>query len=229
MNSIDKNFQLVLLPFRHVEQKLAKFYTPAAECWEKVWRDLFLSSGFNKPLFLDNLIRQDEAACIFNGDRCAAMILFRLVDFGLMDFRRDSYFTEWHSGNLDKLLRHGSKVFVTSYLTVHPEFRNFSPEVKFKSVLLDIMVKRFLQTSADVISGITRCDRGINDEVYRLGAETVSANEDYMEGRFKVDLIAIPKGKAIESPEVHVRALSDRLWKTRLDHQTQTEPSAKAA
>jgi len=225
---VEKQFQLVMLPFRPMEASWATYYQRAAACWEQVWLGLYEATKFPGPLFLDSLLRQDEAACIFTPTECVGMILFRTVDFRIMDFRKDSYFKEWNEEDLRKLLKHGSRVFVTSYLTVHPDFRNFSPQVKFKSVLLDLMIKRFLPSDADVISGVTRRDRNINDETYRLGAEVVCAERDYMEGRFKVDLIAIHKKNAVESLDPHVRALSDSIWNNRLDH-LQTPPATLVA
>lgn len=229
VGQLNNGFQLVMLPFRNMNSHLSTHYRAAADCFEKVWLGLYQSKDFNGPLFLDNLLRQDEAACVFTPEGCAALILFRTVDFGIMDFRKDSYFKEWNEEDLAKLLKHGNRVFITSYLTVHPQFRNFSPEVKFKSVLLDIMVKRFMQSPADVISGITRCDRGIHDETYKLGAERICANRDYMDGRFKVDLIAIYKDQAKESSVPMVRSFTDKLWERRIDYQHNVIPIKRAA
>lgn len=227
--NITENLQLVMLPYRKMAAEWSSYYRLATECWEDVWSSLFEATNLPGPLFLDNLLRQDEAACIFTPTACVGLILFRTVNFSIMDFRKDSYFKEWDEQDLKKLLRFGNQVFVTSYLTVHPEFRNFNPHVKFKSVFLDIMAKRFLESEADVISGITRCDRGINDETYKLGAETVCANRDYLDGRFKVDLIAISKNMVIQSPDPHVRQLSDFLWKNRIDYMPKKTTHLQAA
>lgn len=214
---VKKNFQLVMLPLKAMDPSLAQYYRRASDCWQSVWLDLYKSSQYHASLFLDNLLRQDEAACVFTPNDCVGMILFRTVDFGIMDFRNDSYFKEWNSEDMTHLLAHGPKVFIASYLTVKPEFRNFNEHVKFKSVFLDLMVKRFKETTAHAISGITRCDRGINDETVKLGAHIVGPNRDYMEGRFKVDLIVIYKEDAKESPSPHVRSFADSLWSNRID------------
>jgi hypothetical protein len=145
------------------------------------------------------------------------MILFRTIDFSILDLASDSYFKEWSSTDIDTLLRQGPRAFLATYLTVHPDFRHFSQDFKFKEVLLDIMIKRFKMSDADVISGITRRDRGIHDESYKLGATLVHENVDYMDGRFKVDLVAFYRQNAAESHNPDVRRISDLLWERRLD------------
>lgn len=218
MNSLDvSQLRLVLLPLRSPVPSLAAEYRAAQACWEDVWLGLYDQHRVEQPLFLDHLLRQDEAACLFVGDRCVGMILFRTVDFALMDYGRDSYFKEWESPDRATLLRFGSKVFLTTFLTVHPDFRNFSREFKFKEVLLGIMIKRFLESSADVISGVTRRDRGINDESFKLGATLVREDVPYMGDRFRVDLVAFYRSDARESTNLEVRRLCQRLWNARLD------------
>lgn len=226
---VNRNFQLVMLPYRTMDASLKSYYQRAAACWQQVWLSLYKQTDFPGPLFLDHLLRQDEAACIFTPTECVGMILFRTIDFSIMDFRKDSYFKEWEEDDLSILLKHGSRVFITSYLTVNPDFRNFSSKVKFKSVLLNIMSRRFRESDADVISGITRRDRGINDETYMLGARLVGANREYMDGRFKVDLIAIYKNEIIESPNPAVSAMTDSLWKNRIDYKTPQHEKRQAA
>ncbi|MGZ3722015.1 MAG: hypothetical protein ACXVA9_03730, partial [Bdellovibrionales bacterium] len=70
---------------------------------------------------------------------------------------------------------------------------------------------------ADVISGITRRDRGIHDESYKLGAHLIHENVDYMDGRFQVDLVGFYRHRAVESPTPSVRQISDLLWAKRID------------
>ncbi len=210
-------FNLVMLPFQPIRSEGLAYYTPVTKCWQQVWKDLYQKMDIPKSLPLDQLLRHDEGACIFLESQCIGMILFRTLDFKILNFADDSYFKEWRSEDIAKLLQHGSRAFLATYLTVHPEFRNFSPEVKFKEILLDLMVKRFKDSNADVISGITRRDRGIHDESYKLGATLIRQNVEYMDGRFRVDLVAFYRDQACESSNLKVRQISDQLWSDRLD------------
>ncbi|MBX3022321.1 MAG: hypothetical protein KF799_11665 [Bdellovibrionales bacterium] len=218
MISLDeRRLKLAMLPLNFRDRQYSSLYRQAMSCWEQVWGDLFLRHNVEHPLFLDQLFRQDEAACIYSGERCAALILFRTYDFEFIDYRHDSYFKEWNEGDLEVLLRHGKKVFATTYLTVHPDFRSFNDELKFKEVLLNLMIKRFKDSDADVISGVTRRDRGIHDESYKLGARLVRENVPYLGGRFNIDLVAFYKHEVNESQNPTVREICDRLWASKID------------
>lgn len=212
-----RRLKLAMLPLNNLQAEHADLYRQAMSCWENVWLGLYDQHRVEQPLFLDHLLRQDEAACIFTPKGCAAMILFRTLDFNILNFRRDSYFKEWTDEDLKMLLKNGKRTFLTTFLTVHPDFRNFSPEFKFKELLLNIMVKRFVESPADVISGVTRRDRGIHDESYKLGARMVHENVDYMSGRFKVDLVAFYRDEVRENDNPVIRELTNQLWKERLD------------
>jgi hypothetical protein len=214
---VNHKFRLVMLPLATPDPKNAWYYQRALHCWETVWRGFFDQLQIGQPFFIDNFLRQDEAACIFTDSTCVALIMFRTVDFSIMDYKNDSWFKVWSEADLEMLFRHGRKVFVASNLTVHPDFRRYSPEVKFKEIILDIMVQRFFEGGADVISGITRRDRGIHDESYKLGASMVRENVEYLEGRARVDLVAFFRDEAHVSESPNVRAMSDALWKNRMD------------
>lgn len=220
--------RLVMLPLRHVLRVHAPLYRACMQCWETVWDDLYQKHAFDQPLFLDQLFRQDEAACVFEGENCVAMILFRIVDFEIVDFRRDSYFREWTDLDLKLLLAHGTKVFMTTHLTVLTEYRKYHPDFSLKEVLLNLMIKRFLESEADVISGVTRRDRGIHDESYKLGARLVRENVAYMGNRWKVDLVAFYRKQAVESQNAVVRRLCDALWATKQDLTLDSETVASA-
>ncbi len=225
--SINK-FRLCLLPLSHPPIEAIPQLREATACWEKVWLDLFDQHQIGQPLFLDQLLRQDEAAAIFTDDTCVGMILFRTVDFAVLNYRRDSYFKDWSDADISQLTFHGTRVFVASYLTVHPDFRGYSTTLKFKEVLLDIMIKRFFDTRADVISGITRRDRGIHEESYRLGAQVVREDVGYMENHFRVDLVAFYRHRAKESQNPQVSAFSNHLWERRTDF-TNRAPTMRIA
>ncbi len=210
-------FKLSFLTFTQVDYQHADLYKKAADCFCTVWQDLYEQHGVDDPFSIDDLTRQDEVACIYTNEKCVALMLYRVVDFSLIDYRLDSYFKMWNERDLEILLHRGPRVFTATYLTVLPEFRKFSPEFRFKEVLLNIMIRRFFRSDADVISGITRRDRGIHDESYLLGAEMVRENADYLDGRFKIDLVAFYREKARESQNPSVLKFTDQIWKQHLD------------
>jgi hypothetical protein len=214
---VSKDFRLVLLPLKFMPREHADYYRQTLACWEKVWREVNMNFAIESPLFIDGFLRQDEAACIFSPEGCVGMILFRVLDFAIIDFKADSYFKEWSDLDLAKLVKHGSRAFLSNYLSVDPKFRAFSDKVKFKEVFLDVMILRFLESKADVISGITRRDRAINDVSLGLGATMIRENVPYFEGRERVDLVAFYRAKAHRSQNPYVKSMTDELWQNRLD------------
>jgi hypothetical protein len=228
---LEKNLKLVFLPLPHPRPDHLDLYRKAAACWEEVWLHLFDEFKVEQPLFLDNFLRQDEAACLFAQNRCLGMILFRTVDFDMMNYRRDSYFKEWSEKDLANLLLKGKKAFLATFMTVHPDYRHSSPElnVKLKELFMEIMIRRFKESDADVISGIARRDRGMHDESYKMGAHVIRENVDYMGGRFKVDLVGFYRDAAKQSPVERVRAIVDNLWKERLEVGEPKNTTTKAA
>lgn len=213
---VNDEFRLILLPLAKPEAEYAWYYRRALDCWETVWRAFFNQFQDGQPFFIDNFLRQDEAACLFTESTCAALITFRMVDFSIMDYRNDSWFRLWSESDLDKLFQCGKKIFVASHITVHPEFRRYSPDLKLKEILLDVMIQRFLESSADVIAGMTRRDRGIHDEAYKLGATMIRDKVAFLEGVY-ADLVAFFRHEAHVSERAHVRAMSDALWSNRVD------------
>jgi hypothetical protein len=225
----ERDFRLIMLPLKNPKSEWAPYYRQALQCWIEVWQKVQQNFNLTGPLFTDGFTRQDEAACLFTETRCAGMMLFRTIDFQLMDYQKDSYFRDWTPEDISQLRRHGSKVFMAVYLTVHPEFRNFSPTLKFKQVLIDILTRRFLDSDADMISAMARCERGINDESLKLGAEFVRQDVSIFNGLEKVDLMVYPRAKTHMYTDPVVRQFSDDLWQRRMDWMLPESPFRKVA
>lgn len=215
----ERSLKLAFLKLPHPDEQHIELYRKALDCWAQVWGHLFEEFQVNQQVFMDAFLRQDEAACLFYRDECIGMILFRTLDFDLLDYSRDSYFKDWTEADLNNLLMRGKKVFIASYMTVHPDYRHTSPELnfKFKELFMEIMVRRFLESGADVISGIARRDRGMHDESYKMGAHLIRENMDYMGGKFKVDLVGFYRNAVQHSPIEPVRAVAESLWRRKID------------
>lgn len=218
MSSLSKsNLRLVMLPLAKPNVGFKKLYDSATLCWTEVWRQVYKNFSVEGPLFTDNLTRQDESACIFDADRCVGMLLFRSIDFSRFDFKQDSYFKEWENSDLERIFRHGSRFFITSYMSVLPEYRAYSPDFRFKELLFNFMIYRFLETQDDSILIMARRDRAINDEGVRRGGYLVRENVSYFSGRERVDLVAIPRTTAKVSDNKDALEAGHYLWSQRLD------------
>ncbi len=221
-------FQLFMLPIKNPLPQWQHQYKLAMKTWLNVWNKVNENFALPGPLYTDGYCRQDEAATLFYGEECAGMLLFRTMDFSALNYRLDSYFKDWTDSDIEHLLSHGPKVFAAVYLSVAPEYRNFHPELKFKQVLMNIMIRRFLNSDAHVIANVSRIDRGINDEGHKLGAYSIRANVPFFGGKDHVDLVAYPRNKAKEYSEPLIRQFTDSLWSRRMDWQTEQIGQKKA-
>lgn len=147
----------------------------AYELWLKVWSKTFGELGQGPFLDSDDFTRQDYVGALFDavtpegrqaGGECAGLSFFRTVDLSHAYARHDSYFSAWNAADLDSLCRHGSRILVSSYFTVAPEYRK--TDVKHE---LMRNIKRVFEnlTSADALCGTVRNDRGVNKLVYDHG------------------------------------------------------------
>jgi len=77
--------------------------------------------------------------------------------------------------------------------------------------LLSLAVRRFLASTADVMAGTMRNDRGMNHIAYRLGARLITQSK--MHG-VDVDLVAFDRA-VLEEELQHQDPAVRKLWKTR--------------
>jgi len=211
------SLRLIMLPLNQPVEGYRDLYDSTKDTWCSVWakvNERFLIKG---ELFTDHLNRQDESATLYDGDKCAGILLFRTLDFAHFDYRHDSYFKDWTDNDVKQALSHGSRVFITSYMSVLPEYRNFSPHYKFKELLFNFMINRFLDSRADTILITARRDRGINDEGVARGGYILRDNVPFFDGLERVDFVAIPRATAKLSSNPAAREVAAYLWNHRLD------------
>jgi hypothetical protein len=219
-----------MLPLRAPIKAWAPLYKSGYALWEQVWLGVHKRFQVPTPFFMDGLMRHDEGEFIFKGNECVAILLFRTYDFDLLNFRRDSYFKEFTDLDMQRVLNGGKRVFAATYLTVNPAYRGFHPDVRFKQVLMNIMIRRFLESDAHVIMNVARRDRDLNHEAMALGGIMLRENVDYFSGREKVDLIYYTRQSAHESNHPVMRPFVDELWTNRRDWKhLQPAASGKAA
>ncbi len=222
MNSLSlSDFKLHMLNLRNLNPLLAAQYRSALSCWETVWEPVHVR--FQQPghLHVDGFLRQDEGAFIFHRDRCVALTLFRTMDFTTLNYSRDSYFKEWPTGALSTLLKMGQCVFSANSLSVLPEFRKFHPHIKFKQVLMNHMVLRFLESSADLLVNAARQDRGVSAEGLKRGGKIFAENVEIFAGQEKIDIVCFGRDQVKVCEEnPNLTAFSQWLWDTRLDWKT---------
>lgn len=142
--------------------------------WRRVWARTFAELDGQAAMFSDDFTRQDELGVLFHDGECVGMTAYRWLECAGLGTSDDSYFKAWPAHALAALRRAGSTVCVGSYLTVEPAWRGPRGAVSAKELLLALAVERYLASSADVMAGTLRNDRGMNGLAYRLGARAVA-------------------------------------------------------
>lgn len=208
-------YRLVFLPAMDPELVHRELYRSAYSSWHTVWRETLIELKGNPALPMDSFTRQHEILCVAVEQKCVALLLLRWLNFDLLDFRADSYFETWPKDAVEVLVQKGPSVLIASYMTVVPEYRRCHSGIRFRDVILDLMVQRLLCTETDVLGAITRRDRGVQKLCYDMGAECLAENIPFHNDNDKVDFIAMEREKIRRSDEPELRAIGDHLWSTR--------------
>lgn len=159
----------------------------AYECWSEVWKQTFTELEGRSVLHSDDFTRQDEIGALFHGYECIALFFSRQVDLANPFAQDDSYFGVWPKAAREAACRHGSRVWVSSNITIHPGWRR-PANVQLSRLVCGLIIERFLISDADVLVGTMRNDRSMNTVTYGLGAQPLA--HDVIHHGVPVDLVA---------------------------------------
>jgi hypothetical protein len=151
-------------------------YKSAYALWKMVWLETFKELDGVDRIFSDDFSRQDEILCLFRGPICLAVGVMRWRNLDMPSVRDDSYFEMWPTKALEILGSNGKNIVIASNLAVHPMARRNALGLPMKDVMLGLLVKRFLESGADAMTGAMRADRGMHTAAYQLGASVLESN-----------------------------------------------------
>ncbi len=208
-----EKFKLILLPGKCPPEMYKKHYVETYDCWRKTWEFAYKNElNENSFLFSDDFTRQDEIAALFYGDECAAICFFRWVDFDEGPAEHDSYFEVWPEMARHKLCREGRKVLVGSQFTLNFKYRKMVEEVHIKDLFAGLVVRRFLLTDRDVMTGTMRISKGMNTTSYNSGAQPILQNVQHTCNQEPIDLVAFYRSSINGSTVPGVNELVDRIF-----------------
>lgn len=171
---LDRLVFRILKPSR--DRRGGSGYLDAAyDLWASVWRQTLAELDRHRRVTSDDFTRQDELLTIWSGAECVASVSMRWMDFRCAYSRDDSYFLIWPDEARLAVVQDGPLVCVPSYLTVAKPWRG-AIGASLKHVLCGIVTARFLASRADVIVGITRNDKGMDEVCRNNGYVTLMAN-----------------------------------------------------
>ena len=145
--------------------------------WRETWHATFAEVAPGRELLSDGFVLHQEACAIFRNERVIGLMLRDFRDLRLRAHRELAVFQHYPPSALDALCDRGlHRVMVTAQLSVHPEFRRRTVGPMVSDALMALSVNRFLASSAAVMVGVTRNDRGVDRLAYRFGAVPLVAD-----------------------------------------------------
>jgi hypothetical protein len=216
LNKQKLHYQALFLPGRNPSPEFSEYYESAYRLWHSGWNEAYKKLGVEALKHSDNFTRQDEVGAIFAEKTCIGLVLYRWADAASESFDRDSYFKVWAPGDIEALRRFGDNILIPSYLTVHPEWRRLpGSEVQTTRLLMDFMVRRFLDSPADSMCSTTRNNRKINDIAYELGARPIRTGVAHFSEEDPVDLVVTTRDSARKCETLPHYAVAEKVWNNR--------------
>jgi hypothetical protein len=111
------------------------------------------------------------------------------------------------------------------YLFVHPDWRKTTSGISFASILIQLGLKIFEQSPANVALGVGRNNRSVSRYAYEKGAISLEQNIA-MHGN-TVDLFYFPKQDLKNNLSDLEQDLAEKLWSDRIDPENLTYSAIK--
>jgi hypothetical protein len=215
--SIDlDSLSYILMPGGVPKTAWRGYYVEAFRCWQMVWSKTLDELDHQKDVFADDFTRQTAIGGIFWRERCLALGFFHHVDFTFATAAKDSYFKVWPLAALARLTEAGPKVVVGSNITVDPEFRgDIGNGVQLKNVLIALMVKTFLASDQDAMTGTMRVNRNMHRAAQRFGG--VPLADGILHHGVEVELVAFYRQALLAEAHRLPDLGAEKLWRGRVD------------
>lgn len=220
MNTKNLDIQLVLCPVREPEKKYVDLYHKIYSCWHEVWSETYAELKYHKRVEDDEMrsdafTRQDFAAAFFHKDECVAVILFRHVDMSLLTTQQDSYFIQWSEIHRKAVVRLGHRALICGNLAVNPKFRKKKFDISLKDLMVGMVAKITVETTADVTIATPRRDRNVHGVSYNWGATPIAQDVDWGCG-VSVDLVTFRRENILAKKNHELFLLMSQLWSEKL-------------
>jgi hypothetical protein len=202
-------------------------YGAAYRTWKDCWFEVFRAIGKPYLAHSNAFTESDHVTALFYGDTCAALLLYKLVDFREELWRDDAYFEPWPKEALDALTAKGPRVLICSHYTVNKEFRKggrFEFPFAVKDFIAGVAFRYFLSTAADAMTGNMRNAKGVQKSFYKWGA--VPLMTDVPCNGETSDLVGVFKDTVNLDADPELSPLVARVW--REWGETQRKPARKA-
>lgn len=210
------DLELIFLPGRFPPKEYLDKYHKAYHCWRSVWEHAYQVELHNlEDMPSDSFTRQDEVLSLFYKGQCAGVTFFKWIDAAEEPVVEDSYFKRWPEIAFRKLCTQGKNIVISSYFTLHFDYRKNFMGLPWKDLLMGLIAKRFVVSGCDAMAGTTRLAKNVGEVAYRTGASPLIKNMPFASEEDKVDLVAWFQGKVGDSVVPGVAALVDQIYAER--------------
>lgn len=151
-------------------QQYNQFYEDWKTSWNQTYKELKSESSAQPNDFL----RQDILAGLFFENEPIALQTYAIFDLRWSAHRDHSYLSPFPSKYLDSLHHQNlNRLWTVQFLFVKPEWRKNLQQVSVSEVLAILGIRAFYASQADIMIGVARADRKINEMLYRRGASVI--------------------------------------------------------
>ena len=163
-------------------KRYEKIHQKSFKCWHEVWSEFYDSKDTGKhTLNSDEFTRQDDILALFYKGECFGITFFKEINWDDASASLDSYFNPWPQEAKDKLISRGKKILICSQFTIAKNFRGKTTDIQWKYVLFGFIMKRFLESRVDGMTGTMRVKRGMGRVSFEAGAVPLMTNITYNE------------------------------------------------
>jgi hypothetical protein len=146
----------------------------AYELWRDGWGATLRDVCGLQRIHSDEFTRQDEIVAMFHAGTCIAVSGLRWLDLSLPMARDDSYFGCWPEPAIVRLER--SLICISSNTLIAPAWRGTRIElggapthIPLKLAMIGLPLKRYVESRARFMVGVTRNDRAMDRTSRELG------------------------------------------------------------
>jgi len=205
----------VYLPGHSPVAEFKDEYRAAFGLWVKVWSQFLRELPEPKEIVTDHFTRQDEVCAVFCGKTCVGLVLHRWINFDVIDFKNDSYFSAWNEVDIQRLTAEGQRIFLPSYLTVHEDYRRNKVDFDIRRLLLGLMNRRFEASNANAMASTTRNTKNMNQECYAFGAAPIRLAVEFYHQNDPVDLVVTFRENVKFPFDESNRRIFESIWESR--------------
>jgi hypothetical protein len=152
-------------------KNLINIHQKSFMCWYETWNEYYHGEHESDVKMNSNeFTRQDNILSLFYKGECFALTFFKEIHWSDPSSALDSYFNIWTPEAIQSLRQHGDNIMICSQFTVAKNFRKGNVDIPWKNILLGMLIKRFIESDADAMTGTMRVTKNMGKMVINEGA-----------------------------------------------------------